>query len=239
MTQNLPKLPARRWPWILGAGAVVVTAIVAVCIVLPTGVATPTASPTGTINTLPTATADPAPTSSLALDPIADAPPTGCIGGPKRDSGMVFSTLERAPRTSNGAVEVAASLVRWITQSPMPPAEDVREVQAAAVAAGSEIDLDSALTPGADMSNGAVPTGTDFYLSTAPGVWDVESSDADTVTVAVGTGFVIDGALSATQRGSATMTMLWQDEHWKLLTSSGSRPPAELFATGTAFTGGC
>ena len=239
MTLDHPKPPARRWPLILGGGAGVATAVAAYCILAPTDVTTPIASPTGMADTPRAATSEPSPTSSLALDPIADAPPTGCLAGPERDAAMVISSLERAPRTSNGAVEVAASLVRWITQSPIPPAEDVREVQAAAVASGSDIDLDSALTPGADMSNGFVPAGTDFYLSTAPGVWDVESSDVDTVTVAVGTGFVIDGALSPTQRGSATMTMLWQDEHWKLLSSSGSRPPTDLFATGSAFTGGC
>lgn len=237
MTTIHPKPPARRWPWVI---AVVVVAAAALILAL-VFVKAPAPGSTRSTSTPAVTPSVPVPAQTLMVtpDPVADAAPTGCLGGPERNADMVLATVEKAPHTSNGAVEVAASLVRWISQSAIPSGDDVQRIQEAVLASGSAIDLEGAMVPGADMSNGSIPAGTPFYLSTAPGVWDVESSGESTVTVAIGTGFVVNGALSPTQRGSATMTMQWENDHWTLLSSGGSRTPADLFASGTAFTGGC
>ena len=236
MSTNSPQPPARRWPWLIGGMLAVAALIVAILLVR-----TSTAEQTAPVATSSATPAGPSPAETLSLtpDPVADAAPTGCLGGPGRDAAMVLSTVEKAPHTSNGAVEVAASLVRWISQYPVASAEEVAVVQNLAVASDSAIVLSDGMASTANLSGGAVADGAPFYVSTAPGVWDLTSAVSETVTVVVGTGLVEDGVLSSTQRQSVSMTMQWENDGWKLLASSGSPSVSSLFTTGTAFTGGC
>ena len=76
-------------------------------------------------------------------------------------------------------------------------------------------------------------------MSTVPGVWALESAATDRVEVTIGTGFVVDGALSTTLRSSITVTLDWQGGAWKIADAKGSRPTQNLYSIGTTFTGGC
>lgn len=152
---------------------------------------------------------------------------------------MVLSTIAGAPHTSNGAVEFAASITRWLYQRPVPTAGDVERVQEGAVsssAADSDIAAYYASNP--EMVAG-LGTTQPFYLSTAPGVYLLESFTPTSATVTIGTGIVLDGALAASRQQSATISAEWTTDGWRLTDIRGTRDVGSLFTAGTPFTGGC
>ena len=102
-----------RWIWIVGIVAVVV---IVIGVVLATTLNHPTATPTATAST-PVRTAQP-----------TDTAPTGCLGGNARDANMLLVAQKAAPHTTNGAVEVAAALVRWTFRSPSFSTDEASEV---------------------------------------------------------------------------------------------------------------
>lgn len=225
--------PTRRtWPWIVGAAILIGALIIAGAVYFgsQTAPATPTAEPT-----TPAASSTPAPSTT----PI-DAEPTGCLGGETRDAAMVLAAQKAAPHTTNGAVDFAASFVRWIQRFPYPSADDTANVGVSAMAGDSVMsDLPGYLSGQPDLSGGVVGPGVSYYMSTIPGVWNVESATDDRVEVSVGTAFVIDGALSPTLNSAITVVTVWEDGNWKIFDADGNRSPESLYSVGRPFTEGC
>ena len=222
------KPPPRRWPWIVGVAAVLAVAVVAVLLAV-----NPNRPPTPTGSSTPSATSTTEPT---------DAAPTGCLGGPTRDADMLLAAQKAAPHTTNGATEVAAALVRWTFRYPtftQGEAEVVSDNIISKSATPEFKDLAGSIQKHPNNSGGVVADGVPFYLSTAPGVWYLESAASDSVKVSIGAGYVVNGALSPELRSSTTVEMVWEDGGWHAKSGSITRTTEELFRIGTAFTGGC
>jgi hypothetical protein len=153
---------------------------------------------------------------------------------------MVLSAEKLAPHTTNGAVDVATAFVRWLNQYPYPAANTYAEIERVGLAKSAPThDLASFFSSNPNLSGGFVPDNTDYYASTVPGVFHVESASADTVNVSIGTGFVVNGVLSSTLRGSITVTVDWERGTWKFVSSKGTRTTEDLYSIGTPFTAGC
>jgi len=212
-----------RWIWIVGIVAVVV---IAIGVVLATTLNHPTATPTATAST-PVRTAQP-----------TDTAPTGCLGGNARDANMLLAAQKAAPHTTNGAVEVAAALVRWTFRSPSFSTDEASEVSQKVISSSASDEFKN-LQPTSNNSGGVVADGTPFYLSTAQGVFYLESTSSGAVTISIGAAYVINGAVSPQLRSSTTVAMVWEDGGWKAKSGSITRTTEELFRIGTAFTGGC
>ena len=221
------KRPRRLWLW-LTVGVVAAAALVATGVALgQRPVSTPTATPSGV-------------PSSSSSPPTADGEPTGCLGGASRDAKMVLAARSTAPHTSNGAIEVGTAFVRWLNQYPYPTAADVAAVQGSALSATSPTkDIAAFFATKPNLSGGLVPDGSPYFLSTVPGVYNLESAAPDVVTASIGTGLVVDGALSPTLKGSITVTMKWEDGGWKFVSTKGTRTTQELYSIGRPFTAGC
>lgn len=217
------KPPRRKWPWIIVG--VILAGLIAYALY---AVAT----------NKPVAQLTPEPTVSNTTTPV-DAAPTGCLGGESRDAEMLLAADAAAPHTTSGAVEFATAYVRWMHQFPNPSADDATEAKAVFAASNDDFDLVGYLAGKPNLSGGVVEDGRTFYSSTVPGVWDVESESDDKVTVSIGTAFVVDGQLSASLRGSITVTVVWEDGGWRFESSEGTRTTEDLFSIGTGFTGGC
>jgi hypothetical protein len=219
--------PRRRWPWVIG-GALLVIAVVVVAIALLSGRAeapVPTATTPGSTNT---------------TEPSSDVAPTGCLGGPNRDAAMILAAQEEAAHTSAGAVEVAASFVRWIQRFPYPSRTEATQVGERILGDASFTDdLASYLEAEPDLSGGIVSPGQTYFMSTVPGVWHVESNTVDEVAVTIGSGFVVEGSLSPTLRSSITITLEWQDGAWKVIEADGTRTTQDLYAIGQPLVEGC
>ena len=221
------KRPRRLWPWI-------VVGVVVAAVLLATGVALgqrPGADPGGSPSGVP---------SSSPSASTADVEPTGCLGGETRDAVMVLAARSAAPQTSNGAIEVGAAFVRWLNQFPYPSSADIAAVQGDALSASSPTkDIAAFFATKPNLSGGLVADESRYFLSTVPGVYYLESAAPDEVTASIGTGLVVDGALSPTLKGSITVTMKWEDGGWKFLSSVGTRTTQELYSIGRPFTAGC
>lgn len=217
--------PRRRiWPWIVAA-AVVIIVIIAVANTLRQAGVTPTAAPTGAVQTSTVAPA---------------GAPTGCLGGSGRDAAMVVSAESAAAHTQSGAVEVAAAFVRWLNQYPYPTAGDIAQIEKRAISKDAPTqDIAGFFATEPNLSGGLVENGQTYYLSTLPGVWHIESQTEDDVRVSVGTALVIEGALSPTLKGSITVDVKWEAGSWKFVSSAGTRTTQDLFAIGTPFEAGC
>ena len=217
----------RRWPWIVVAIVVVVAIIVLLVVHFAGGTSTPIASPTSSH-------------SKSSSVPASDPSPSGCLGGARRDATMVLNAQKAAPRTSNGAADMAAAFVRWIQRYPYPSASDASEIQSGVLAKKSfTTNLVTYLAGKPDLSGGIVPAGENYYMSTVPGVWNLESSSASKTVVTIGSAFVINGAVSSTLRSSITITETWQLGGWHIANVAGTRSTEQLFSIGHPFTGGC
>lgn len=227
MPQQTNTRTTRRWI-VLGLIAVVALAAIIMAVALATRVTTDP---------------EPVPSSSRPTSPSsepADSLPTGCLGGEERDAAMLTQTVEAAAHTSNGAVEVAASFVRWLQRFPYPADDEVIAVNDGVLATQSFTDdLASYLSARPDLSGGIVAEGTTYWMSTVPGVWHIESSSGDEVVVTIGTAFVVDGGLSPTLRSSITVTVRWEDDGWRVANADGTRTTEDLYAIGRPFAEGC
>lgn len=217
-----------RWPWIVGLLAVVIVIVAAIGITttLNHSASAPTSSPT------PTQTSTAAP----------DAAPTGCLGGTNRDNTMMLAAQKEAPHSTTGAVEFAAAFVRWTFRYPTPTVDQANEVAPKVIATDATAgfkDLGAAVAANQNPSGGAVADGTDFYVSTAPGVWYLDKQSSNQVTISVGAGYVIAGALSPQLRSSSTFELEWQSGGWRVKDGSLVHTTEELFRIGTPFSGGC
>jgi hypothetical protein len=220
--------PRRRtWPWIVIAILAISGVIIGVSIANGTwgNGAASTATPTSS----------PAATESPDL-----GDPSGCLGGPERNSAMLLTASDDAPFDKVGAVDFAAAFVRWVQRYPYPSADEAAEVQRAALASESfTSDLAQYLADKPDLSGGIVAPGENYYMNTVPGVWYVESFEGESAVVSIGSGFVIDGALSSNLRSSITVSLTWDGERWRVTDADGMRTPAELYQIGTNFKEGC
>jgi len=232
-----------RWPYVIG-GAVAVAAIAGG---VAFGVTRPNDEPIAAPTTSPPASAAPtaAPTggSSGAGDNEDDVPPTGCLGGPDRDADMVLAAQDEAQHTTYGAVEVATTFYRFLWQYPYPSTGEAARVQESIMAGSApEAFADIAAgyqAVGDNPTQGVLPAGTDFHLSTTNGLWRVaETSTPDRVEVSLAAGYVVDGALSPTKVAVNGFVMVWEDDGWRIeqgLIIDQDR----LAAGGTRYTGGC
>ena len=212
--------PRRKWPWILAG--LILAGLIAAAIYA--------------VATRPTPI-EPTPTESASSQPEVE--PTGCLGGPGRDSAMLIGASQTAPHSTAGAVEFAAAWVRWMHQFPNPSADDARRAQAVFSASNADFDLVGYLATQPNLSGGVVEQSRTFHSSTLPGVWYVEETAPDKVTVSIGAAFVVDEALSSSLRGSITVTVVWEDGSWRFEGSEGTRTTEDLFSIGTDFTEGC
>jgi len=182
--------------------------------------------------------AEPEPTSSPTSAP--DISVTGCLGGDTRDAAMVLRTREQAPRTTNGAVEVAAAFVRWLNQFPYPSPENSRAIEESALASEAPTkEIVAFFESEPNLSGGLVPDRTPYNLSTVAGVYYVESASPDSAVISVGTSLVEDGVMNPSLKGSITVTLAWEDGGWKFVSSEGTRTTEDLFAMGRPFSEGC
>jgi hypothetical protein len=221
------KPPRHLWPWII-VGTAIVVALAATAIALSQH---PGAAPTASPSLGPTTT---------ATSPTIGAEPDGCLGGADRSADMLTAAISAAGDTESGAVDVAASFVRWIQRYPYPSAQEAQQVGETILAKPSfTSDLPAYLAAQPDLSGGIVPTGTTYFMNTVPGVWYVESATSSEVKVTIGSGFVIEGSLSSTVRSSITITLVLENNRWKVAGAEGTRTPAELYKVGHPFTGGC
>lgn len=221
--------PLRRvWPWVVAAIAAL--AIVAVVVVLLN-------RPPATTPTAPTTE----PSSSTPTPAVTESQPSGCIGGPNLDADMVLATQDAAPHTSNGAVEVAAAVTRWTQRGPLPTTDEaerfVLDVVAADAPAGFQNLAET--VKGAPNYPTGVQAGQTFSVSMLEAMWHLEEVSEDRAVVSLGGRYVIDGALSPDHYWWTTWTMVWEDEVWKLVAGSTSRPWNELQPVGRTFTGDC
>lgn len=229
-----------RWPWVIGTVVVVAAVIggVAFAVTHQVNPTHPTATHVASPSPTPTHTGG----SSGAGDTDNAAPPTGCLGGLDRNAAMVLAAQKAAGHNAYGAVEVATAFVRFISQSPVPSADDVSAVSKDIISSSAPAgyrDLAATFSEYPNASNGVVPDGTPFHLSTTNGVWLVDpSSTADRVTVDIQAGYVINGALSATKTTATGVVMVWEGDGWHV--AGGVKPDASQLAVGgTQYTGGC
>jgi hypothetical protein len=155
---------------------------------------------------------------------------------------MLLAAQKMAPHSTNGAVEVAAAFVRWTFRHPTATVEEADQVAPEIIASDASAsfkDLGTAVAQNQNPSGGAVADGTDFYISTTPGVYYVDSDGDDTVTVSIGAGYVIGGAVNPQLRSTSTFTLVWQRGAWRIKSGSLSHTTEELFKIGTPFTEGC
>jgi len=153
---------------------------------------------------------------------------------------MLLRAQAKAPHTTNGAVEVAAAFTRWIQRYPYPSAAEAADVQENVLAGKSfTTNLVDYLAGKPDLSGGIVPAGETYFMSTVPGVWNLESASTDKTVVTIGTAYVINGAVSSSLRSSITITEDWQSGRWRVANVAGTRSTEQLFSIGHAFTGGC
>ena len=232
-----------RWPYVI-VGAVAVVAIVGGVAFAATRPADePVAAPTTSAPASATPTAAPTAGSSGAGDNEDDVPPTGCLGSPDRNADMVLTAQGTAKHTSFGAVEVATAFNRWLWQFPYPSTGDSETVSDEIMASGAPEgykDLAGAYeAAGDDLTQGTVPAGTPFHVSTTNGLWLVsEESTADRVVVLVAAGYVVDGALSSTLTMVGGYAMVWEGDAWRI--ESSVVPDQDLLAAGgNRYTGGC
>jgi hypothetical protein len=222
--------PRPRWPWIILAAAIVIL-IAAVIIIV-------------SINTGESTTTTPAPpvTSSAPVTPNPDEGPTGCLGGAARTAAMVLTAQKQAPHTSTGAIEVAASFIRWAHQYPYPTAADATAVGNTIFASSvspQERNLAAAFAQDPNTSGGAVADNTPFNFTTLNGVWRVDSYATSKAVVSIGVGIVVNGALSPTLTTGQTVTLVWHKSHWLIAAATAPNSVSQLFQKGQPFTGGC
>lgn len=223
-----------RWPWIVVVVAVVFV-VLALILALTGGFAGAHTDAHWTPSSAPSA--HPTASASDTGESVAN----GCIGGRNRDASMLLAAQKAAPHTMNGAASFAGAFMRWLYRNPNPSADEVQRVVQSVVSTKDDpVQFAQFITATPNRSGGLVPDGQAFYVSTVPGVFYVEPvSTADAPVVSVGAGLVTNGALSATLRESTTVSLRWESGAWHVLGAKGTRTTQDLFAIGTAYSGGC
>lgn len=207
-----------RWAWFV-VGAVVVVALVG-------GVAAwyqadPKAS---------------GPAAAPAATNGAAAIPNGCLAGPSNEAAALLKAQKEAPHSEAGAVGLAAAVLRWIAQYPRPSVADGATVSTALLAKGATGTVANLAANLAAAKT--LPGVTSGSLNFADGRYVVEEATPDMVRVTVGGAEVRNGKPTE-QKIASTLTLTWEDDVWKVRSDGNERPLDDLFATGSAFSGGC
>lgn len=207
-----------RWAWFV-VGAVVVVALVG-------GVAAwyqvdPKAS---------------GPAAAPAATNGAAAIPNGCLAGPSNEAAGLLKAQKEAPHSEAGAVGLAAAVLRWIAQYPRPSVADGATVSTALLAKGATGTVANLAANLAAAKT--LPGVTSGSLNFADGRYVVEEATPDMVRVTVGGAEVRNGKPTE-QKIASTLTLTWEDDVWKVRSDGNERPLDDLFATGSAFSGGC
>lgn len=213
----------RRWPWVVGAIAIVLALIVGVSIWYQSR--QPEAAPA------PVATS-----SSSATSAVGDSP-NGCLAGTTNETKTLLSAQADAPQTEAGAVSVAAATLRWLLQYPRPSADDAVQVQNAVVAS----DASGVIATFADnIANAQTVEGaTSYRLSFADGRYLVRESSGEMVEVTIGATQVLNGQPTE-EKLASTYTMVWENARWKVQSDDSENVDLEqLYSTGATFAGGC
>lgn len=221
----------RRWPWVVGVG--VVTAVIIAIAVASSQPGAPSPSD------LPPSVSATQKEDSMSGPGTA---PTGCLGGSGLDTDMILAAQSAAPHTSNGAVDVAAAILRWSQRAPLPDEAEANRMEDAVIASGATDgfrDMSAAFAKNGPNYPTGVEPGQTFSVSMIGGMWHLEEATADRVVVTVGGKYIVDGALTANHWVSGTFTLVWEDDTWKLLSASGERPWGKLAPIGRTFTGEC
>jgi hypothetical protein len=232
-----------RWPYVIGGAVAVVAIVGGVAFAATRPDDEPVAAPTTSAPASATPSAAPTGGSFGAGDNEDDVPPTGCLGGQYRNADMVLSAQKKAQHTTYGAVEVATAFYRFLWQYPFAETSEATTVSEQIMSANAPesfknlaADLEKA---GDDPTQGTVPAGTPFHMSTTNGLWRVlEESTADRVLVEFAAGYVVDGALSPTLTGVGGYVMVWGDGAWRIETGLNVDQD-KLAAGGNRYTGGC
>lgn len=207
-----------RWAWFV-VGAVVVVALVG-------GVAAwyqanPKAS---------------GPAATPAATNGAAAIPNGCLAGTSNEAAGLLKAQKEAPHSEAGAVGLAAAVLRWIAQYPRPSVADGTTVSTALLAKGA---TGTVANLAANLAAAKpLPGVTSGSLNFADGRYVVEEATSDMVRVTVGGAEVRNGK-PTDQKIASTITLAWEDDVWKVRSDGNERPLDYLFATGSAFSGGC
>lgn len=227
MSTVTPRPPLPRWVWITLAA--VIAAAVVVGIVL--WAQRPTGDDVG-----PTTSATPQPTGT-GTDVV-----TGCLAeGQGID--MLLATQENAAHTEAGAVEFATADFRWLKRSPWPSAEEYMAAIPRTWAGKGGFDqaqYDQLVSSG-NASNGIVPEGTPFHLTSVIGRWYVDEYTGDTAQVTVGLAYVIGEAVSPLYKSVLTYNLVWTKDGWASVGTDTKHTVQELFddGLGTPYAGGC
>lgn len=176
----------------------------------------------------------PAATPSATNDVAAI--PNGCLAGASNDAAGLLKAQKEAPHSEAGAVGFAAAVLRWIAQYPRPSAGDGTTVSAAILAKGA---TGTVANLAANLAAAKpLPGVTSGSLNFADGRYAVEEATPDMVRVTVGGAEVRNGKPTE-QKIASTVTLVWEDSVWKVRSDGTERTLDELFASGSAFSGGC
>ncbi|QOT20012.1 hypothetical protein [Paenarthrobacter sp. YJN-5] len=207
-----------RWAWIVVAAAAVIALVGGV-------VAWYQANPQ---------TSGPAAAPSATSD-VANTP-NGCLAGKSNDATGLLKAQKEAPHNEAGAVGFAAAVLRWIAQYPRPSVADGTRVSGTILAEGATGTVANlaanlaAAKPLPGVNSGSV--------NFADGRFAIEESTADMVRVTVGGTEVRNGKPTG-QKIASTVTVVWEENSWKVRSDGTERTLDELFADGSAFSGGC
>ncbi len=224
----------RRWPWIAGGTAVALVAAGVAVVAVYGGGDDPAPAP---VPSAPPQASQPAPAPSPSGGSFEGRGPNGCAGGEVIDANMVLTAQAEADESTDGAVEVAAAFTKWLVRNPLPSADEAAQVQAEVLAADAFTDdLPCYVAAAPQLME---PDRGDAYLTLANGVWQIESSTADTATVSIGSRIVENGAIDTQNAGSMTVQMVREDDAWKVVRGDNQVNVDVLFQNGIEFDGGC
>ncbi|WP_454812992.1 hypothetical protein [Paenarthrobacter nitroguajacolicus] len=176
----------------------------------------------------------PAPAPSATDD--VTAIPNGCLAGTSNDADGLLKAQKEAPHSEAGAAGFAAAVLRWAAQYPRPSVSDSTSVSAAILAKGATGTIANLAANLATAK--PLPGVNSGSLNFADGRYVVEESTPDMVRVTVGGSEVRNGK-STDQQIASTLTIVWEDDMWKVRSDGTERTLDELFSSGSAFSGGC
>ena len=196
-----------------------------------------TPSPASNVSSAPTS---PSAETTTSSPPPATAAPagvaSGCIVGPDNSTEALLLAQQEAPHTTEGATDLAGQILKWINQFPRPSSVQVEQALESLGASSAD---ESVTTLAAQLSElrTDVPS---FSTSLDEGGYAVLEEQSDLVRVSVygaAERYENDPEAGA---AAATYTLIWEDDMWRILSSSaGAQSYEQMAATGTPFTGGC
>ena len=178
-----------------------------------------------------------APTATSAPSDPGTGLANGCLAGPGKTVKELIAAQKTAPKTTLGAVELAASFARWYAQYPWPSPADAKAASSAFAATDASPTIKD--LPARYASRPKQPAGEIAGISLVKGRYFIKSADADSASVVIGSKSVENGVESATFAFSQTFSMMWEGGVWKVADISYTMDPQDLFDQGTPFAGGC